>query len=570
MALDEAAPPGERDEPGGDAPARPTPDARPALHDHGWWPMATLDPDGRTVEVNEPMAELLGRSRQELLGRVVTDVVHLGSIEPDRAAFRRLLDGEPIVSYPREIRFADGAEWSGEISLSLARDTDDRPELIHVRLFEDGGRRPPPRIASREGDVALTLDEIRVGLGIVSLDGRLLRANRALCTITGRSESELQAMDLLALSHPDDREVDVDLGTRAWMGDFDSYTLEKRILRPDGTVVWVRQEVIFARDDSGDLVHLVAQVIDISDRKAVEIELARSRQELADLVHDMPIGLLVADGRGRIATANPEAARIAGLDEIPVGFLVTDVVHPPDVPALNDAVMAHVRTGLDYHVEFRIVRPDGSLRWIRNDARPELDERGRLLRISGTWLDITGLKAVEDEMRRHASHDELTGLVNRRVVFDLLSEGISRCSRSPGAACLTVLFVDLDAFKAVNDTHGHGVGDDLLVEVAARLVIAVGGSGAIGRFGGDEFVVCLETGTEMSDDDHDREADQMAERIVEAMSRPFVVREEELQIGASVGVASWRKGQTADDLISAADLGVYAAKRSGRNRWSRV
>ena len=122
----------------------------------------------------------------------------------------------------------------------------------------------------------------------------------------------------------------------------------------------------------------------------------------------------------------------------------------------------------------------------------------------------------------------------------------------------------------MNDTHGHGVGDDLLVEVAARLVIAVGGSGAIGRFGGDEFVVCFETGAETDEDDHDREADEAAQRIVDAMSRPFLVREEELQIGASVGVASWRKGQTADDLISAADLGVYGPKRSGRNRWSRV
>jgi diguanylate cyclase (GGDEF)-like protein/PAS domain S-box-containing protein len=532
--------------------------------------MATLDRHGRTVEVNEPMTRLLGRSREELLGRPVPDVVPMGSIGQDRAAYQRLLAGEPIVRYHRTIRLASGEEWSGEVSMSLARDADEEPELIHVRLFEDGGRRPPPRIADREGDVGLTLDEIRVGIGILGLDGRLLRANGALCAITGRTEAELQAMDLLSLSHPDDRDLDIELGVRAWMGELDSYTLEKRILRPDESIVWVRQEVIHARDAEGNLLHLIVQVMDISDRKAVEIELAHSRQQLADLVHDMPVGLLVADGRGRIVTANPEAARIAGLDEIPIGFLVTDVVHPPDVAALNAAVLAHVKSGLDYHVEFRIVRPDGSLRWIRNDARPELDEEGRLLRISGTWLDVTELKAVEDEMRRHASHDELTGLVNRRIVFDILSEGIGRCSRSPGGARLTVLFVDLDAFKAVNDTHGHGVGDDLLVEVAARLVIAVGGSGAIGRFGGDEFVVCLESGPEMADDEHDRHADETAQRIVEAMSRPFTVREEELQIGASVGVATWRKGQTADDLISASDLGVYAAKRSGRNRWSRV
>ncbi len=165
MARDEAAPLGMPDDPDPatppETPADGTEDGSVApegIHAAGWWPMATLDRDGRTIDVNEPMAELLGRTRADLLGQIVTDVIDFGAIGPEREAYERLLAGEPLVRYPRKVRFADGTEWSGEAQLSLARDADDQPELIHVRLFEEGARRPPPRIAGREGDIALTLD----------------------------------------------------------------------------------------------------------------------------------------------------------------------------------------------------------------------------------------------------------------------------------------------------------------------------------------------------------------------------------------------------------------------------
>jgi diguanylate cyclase (GGDEF)-like protein/PAS domain S-box-containing protein len=280
----------------------------------------------------------------------------------------------------------------------------------------------------------------------------------------------------------------------------------------------------------------------------------------------MPIGLVRIDQHGRVVTANPAAAAIAGCEELARGTRVMDLVHPDDLPRLLAAVPRHIESGEDFHVEFRILRPDGTVRWIRNDARPEHDADGELTGLSGTWLDVTDLQAAHDDLRHHASHDALTGLVNRRALFHELGEAIGRCG--PADHHLSVLFVDLDRFKDVNDAHGHRVGDHVLAEVAQRLRATVGGAGTAGRIGGDEFVVVLESsGT--SDEHHAREVEALASASITAIGAGIELAGGSVTVGASVGIADWVPGRDADALISAADRGVYEAKRAGRARWHR-
>ena len=543
--------------------------------DDGWWAMATFDGDGRVLDLNVSFADLLGRRRDELLGSQILDHVDADGIATEMQALARLRAGEPILRYRGHLPLPDGSEWQGEILLSMVPGATRADELIHLRLMEDGRRRPPDRIAWREGDFPLALDAMRVGVAILGLDGIPLQVNRALCRITGRTEDELLAMDLLSLAHPDDRELDVELGTRAWMGEFDSYTIEKRLVRPDGDEVWVQQEVTFARDQDGVLLHLIGQVIDISDRKEVELELARSREELARLVDQVPVGLMRSDAVGRIITANPAVAAIAGYDELPRGFPMADTIHRGDMKRLGEEMAGPIAERRDYHVEFRVVRPDGEVRWVRSDSRPEFDADGELVALQGTWFDVTELKAAEDELRRYANDDALTGLCNRRMVFDGLTQAIHRCEADPERSSLTVLFVDLDGFKVVNDDHGHGVGDDVLRQIAGRLGRAVEGIGEVGRFGGDEFVAwCnadIDSGCQdESRGDHDRTCEDLADRVIEAVAEPIEIGPGDLLVGASIGIARWHPGDTADDLINAADRGVYEAKRRGRNRWYRT
>src|SRR5690606_33480513 len=141
---------------------------------------------------------------------------------------------------------------------------------------------------------------------------------------------------------------------------------------------------------------------------------------------------------GLIVTANRAAADIAGVEEMPAGTDITRMIHPEDINRIVAITMERALAGNDYHLELRVVRPDGTVRWVRNDARPALAPDGSLLRIRGTWLDVTELKSAEELLRRQATRDPLTGLANRRVVFAALAASIERCAS--GVAHLSVLF----------------------------------------------------------------------------------------------------------------------------------
>ena len=531
--------------------------------DHAWWAMATVGLDGRFLRVNQPICDRIGRSRDELVGMSVFDLVAPAELAEERRAVQALLAGENhLFRYPRSFRFPDGNLWEGTLLVSVVRSDDGEPLHLHVRLEDPiEQRRPPDRIARLEGDFPLSIDQMRVGIAIIGLDGVALRANPALCAIAGRSDEELRSIDLLSLTHPDDAAADVTLGARAWAGEFDSYTIEKRLVRPDGSEVWVQQEVTFVRDEAGDLLHLVGQVIDIDARKAAERAVEESRERWVELLDRLPVGVVDADADGRILSANPAAVAITGNPAVGPGFDAYELIHPDDVPHAVAIAAANIATGTDYHVEFRIVRPDGEIRWVRSDVHPVLGPAGVFLGLTGTWLDVTELKAAESMLREQATHDPLTGLANRVLFFEALIAAIDRARRS--GAGLAVLFIDLDGFKAVNDGFGHRAGDTVLELVADRIGSSVRGGDLVARFGGDEFiVVCEQLATGGAVD----EARALAERVVAQMAEPFPVSDTTVSIGASVGVALWRDGIGPDDLVGAADRAVYESKAAGRGR----
>ncbi len=209
-----------------------------------------------------------------------------------------------------------------------------------------------------------------------------------------------------------------------------------------------------------------------------------------------------------------------------------------------------IREGTGFETDVPITSLSGQSRWIRITGRVERRD-GRPVRIFGTKRDITQEHALLERTRFLAEHDMLTGLANRSGFYARL-EAVA--SRRDGDA--TLLLVDLDGFKAVNDGHGHGCGDAVLVEAAGRLSRAGGPLGFAGRLGGDEFALLLEGPRP--------DCEAVAWRIVADLARPIVTAAATVSIGASVGMAERKEATAPDAWVERADKALYRAKAAGR------
>jgi diguanylate cyclase (GGDEF)-like protein/PAS domain S-box-containing protein len=236
-------------------------------------------------------------------------------------------------------------------------------------------------------------------------------------------------------------------------------------------------------------------------------------------------------------------------------FLQGPDTDPEAVRALGDAVKA----GREHRVVLRNYRKDGSMWWNELHLSPVFDEAGRLVHCLGFQYDVTARVEAAERLRQQATHDGVTGLVNRSSLVRCLSEALSSAERDARAAA--VLFLDLDGFKQVNDQLGHDAGDRILVEVAERAKAVIRPGDYLARYGGDEFVAVL---VDVDPLDVDRIAQRAAREIVASLQRPFVVGGRRTEVSGSIGIALYPEdATTTSDLLSRADAAMYEAKVSG-------
>jgi len=243
-------------------------------------------------------------------------------------------------------------------------------------------------------------------------------------------------------------------------------------------------------------------------------------------------------------------------------------VHPDDRAAVEGAVKRAMETGTPYAIDHRIVHPDGSVRVVHESGEVVLDGQGKAVRMIGTVQDITDRKRSEQALRDKdahleyiAYHDALTGLPNRALLMDRLCHAASRANRANHEDTrMAVLFIDLDRFKAINDSLGHAVGDAVLQAVAGRLKSLVRDEDTLSRLGGDEFVVLLESVRD------GEAAATVAEKIIHALEKMLHIGTYPLHISASIGISLYPEdGQDAETLLKHADAAMYKSKERGRN-----
>ncbi|WP_187805438.1 diguanylate cyclase domain-containing protein [Aquipseudomonas alcaligenes] len=239
-------------------------------------------------------------------------------------------------------------------------------------------------------------------------------------------------------------------------------------------------------------------------------------------------------------------------------------VHPDDRQRVRAGELRCIETGENHDEEYRVIWPDGSVHWLRETGNVTKDASGTPLKMMGVVRDITEEKAWASQMHQLAHHDALTGLPNRLVFEDRLRSALERARRSNLRVAL--VFIDLNGFKTINDTHGHVAGDQVLVATARRLKAALRESDSVARIGGDEFVVILE-GLAL-ERQLEEEARAIGEKILTALALPLADDSSQRRIDASLGIAAFPDhAPSMDRLIHLADQAMYEAKRSGDNQY---
>lgn len=292
-------------------------------------------------------------------------------------------------------------------------------------------------------------------------------------------------------------------------------------------------------------------------------EFRKSREQLKEAQRMAHIGSFELDIASNTLTSSDEIYRIFEIDPGSLSasyeaFL--NVVHPEDRALVDNAFAESFEAQTPYGIECRLLFPDGRIKFVHVKGETLFDTGERAVRAIGTVQDITEQKMTQKRIERMAHYDTLTNLPNRALFYDRLRQALSLAKRDK--AGLTLLYMDLDGFKQVNDTQGHHAGDLLLIEVAERLSRCVRESDTVSRLGGDEFTIIF--GGLHKREDVAREA----EKIIQAISVPFDLEGSEARIGISIGIARYTEEASNEaDLVRKADQAMYEAKLAGKNTY---
>jgi diguanylate cyclase (GGDEF)-like protein/PAS domain S-box-containing protein len=301
------------------------------------------------------------------------------------------------------------------------------------------------------------------------------------------------------------------------------------------------------------------------ERKQAEVALRESEERYALAVQGANDGIWDWDLRTQRIHFSPRWKSMLGYADEEVGDAPSEWfgrVHPDDLMVLKAEITAHRGGGTPhFKSEHRMLHKDGTYRWVLSRGIAVRLPTGKVYRMAGSQSDITARKLAEKRLVHDAFHDALTGLPNRALFLDRLGMVVAHARRR-GEHPYSVLFLDLDRFKNVNDSLGHHAGDELLVEVARRLESLLRPGDTVARLGGDEFAVLL-------DDVNDgTQATRVAQRINRELAKPFNLRGHEVFVTMSLGIAMGASCdyERPEDVLRDADTAMYRAKAAGKDR----
>jgi diguanylate cyclase (GGDEF)-like protein/PAS domain S-box-containing protein len=518
-----------------------------------------LSLDGHIKDLNRTAHERLGYTREELQG------VHVSKLDSPDFAKKvpvRLKDmmsrGHAVFETSHVCK--DGEVVPMEVSARLIELDGERCFFSVVRDIGERKRVEEALMMTQQA-----VDHSSDGVFWIDLQGCIFKVNDQACHSLGYSRDELVGMYVWDID-PNFVATDWPARMEALRGK-QSWRHESAHRRKDGSIFPI--EVMVNRVYYNDQEYTIAFTRDLSDRRRADAALRESEERLHQAVRVSNTGIFDHDHLTDTIYWSSEHRAIYGIGK---GEPVTlegllNRLYPEDIDKFKEAVQRAHDPGGDglFDVQHRIVRQDGQVRWVLSRAQTLFEGKGkarRPARTVGAAVDITERMRAEEKVAYLAYYDSLTGLANRRRLHDRLDQALVVSARNKSYGAL--LFIDLDHFKAINDTEGHEYGDLLLQAVAQRLGAVLRETDTISRPGGDEFVVILE------DIGADREqavahAKLTSDRILQALAKRYYLQEREYTGTASIGVVLFRGHEdTIDELLKRSDMAMYQAKKAGR------
>lgn len=536
-------------------------------------PIIVIDERG-TIETFNPAAERsFGYTPTEIIGQNISSLMPESHRDQHNWYLKQFIETGRTQTSAKGIEASalrkDGTEFPAEFGISEMT-VDGRRKLTGVVRDISERKRNEAAIEARNQELAQAIHRLqeektlseRMINSIPSIfyfydsKGRFLRWNRPFEEVTGYSADEVARSHPLDYFVPEER-ARVTAAIQK-VQDTGHATVEASFRTKSGELIpyWFTGARILIDGEP----HLAGIGVNVSDRLKTEQAL-RLRNRA---IEASPNGIaLISLGiePGNIGYVNPALRQMLRLNDAElVGQNWAAVLFTNEEPERLSSLYRILNTGEEVHVTLRLMRSDGSEFWSDLYAAPVENDKGEYSHLVAVVVDITETKRYEEALEKRANFDELTGLANRNLLMDRLQVAMERSRRSHQAVAL--MLIDLDNFKYINDTLGHGVGDQVLQQAALRLQSCLRAQDTVARIGGDKFVIVVSEAVDKAF------VAALMGRILTTIALPILAGNRELQLTCSIGVSLFpENGEDPDTLYKHADIAMYQAKAHGRNNF---